>query len=85
MSLTYLGVTAILSSIRRVILEEKAGKEIPASARLEFLKKISVKHYSFVRYRRQHFSAIQSKRDSRFVKFVKGQVFEKRKTFVLLV
>ena len=66
MSLTYIGVIAILSSIRRVIPEGKAGKEIPASARLEFLKKISMKHYSFVRCRRQHFSAIQSKKDSRF-------------------
>ena len=48
MSLTYIGVIAILSSIGRVIPEGKAGKEIPASARLEFLKKISMKHYSFV-------------------------------------
>ena len=38
--LTILGVTEILSSFR-LVLEEKTGKEIPESLRLEFLEKFS--------------------------------------------
>ena len=41
-----------------VVLKGKAGKEIPVSARLEFLKKFLVKHFCFVKCRRRHFRAI---------------------------
>ena len=38
-SLTILGVTELLCSFR-LVLEGKAGKEIPESSRLEFLEKL---------------------------------------------
>ena len=37
--LTILGVTEILCSFK-LVLEEKTGKEIPESSRLEFLEKV---------------------------------------------
>ena len=40
--LTILGVTEISCSFR-LVLEAKAGKEIPESSRLEFLEKFSAK------------------------------------------
>ena len=42
--LTILGVTEILCSFR-LVLEEKTGKEIPKSSRLEFLEKFSANHF----------------------------------------
>ena len=43
--LTILGVTEILCSFK-LVLEEKTGKEIPESSRLEFLEKISVNYFA---------------------------------------
>ena len=42
--LTILGVTEILCSFK-LVLEGKAGKEIPESSRLEFLEKCSVNNF----------------------------------------
>ena len=43
--LTILGVTEILCSFR-LVLEEKTGKEIPESSRLEFLEKFSANNFA---------------------------------------
>ena len=43
--LTILGVTEILCSFR-IVLEEKTGKEIPESSRLEFLEKFSANNFA---------------------------------------
>ena len=43
--LTMLGVTEILCSVRLVV-EEKTGKEIPESSRLEFLKKFLANNFT---------------------------------------
>ena len=43
--LTILGVTEILCSFR-LVLEGKAGKEIPESSRLEFLEKFSANNFA---------------------------------------
>ena len=43
--LTILGVTEILCSFR-LVLEEKTGKEIPESSRLEFLEKFLVNNFA---------------------------------------
>ena len=42
--LTILGVTEILRSFR-LVLEEKTGKEIPKSSRLEFLEKFLANNF----------------------------------------
>ena len=42
---TILGVTKILCSFR-LVLEEKTGKEIPESSRLEFFKKFSANNFA---------------------------------------
>ena len=55
--LTTLGVTEMLCSFR-LILEGKAGKEIPKYSRLDFLKKFQ-KQFCFIRCRRQHLQAIE--------------------------
>ena len=41
---TILGVTEILCSFR-ILLEEKTGKKIPESSRLEFLEKLSANNF----------------------------------------
>ena len=56
--LTTLGVTEILCSFR-LVLERKTGKEIPQSSRLEFLENLLTKLFCFIRYRRQHFRAVE--------------------------
>ena len=43
--LTILGVIEILCSFR-LVLEGKAGKEIPESSRLEFLEKLSANNFA---------------------------------------
>ena len=43
--LTILGVTEILCNFK-LVLEGKAGKEIPESARLEFLEKVSANNFA---------------------------------------
>ena len=43
--LTNLGVTEILCSFK-LVLEGKAGKEIPVSSRLEFLEKFSANNFA---------------------------------------
>ena len=43
--LTILAVTEILCSVRLVV-EEKTGKEIPKSSRLEFLKKFLANNFT---------------------------------------
>ena len=43
--LTMLGVTEVLSSFR-LVLKRKTGKEIPGSARLEFLEKFSANNFA---------------------------------------
>ena len=43
--LANLGVTEILCSFR-LVLEEKTGKEIPESSRLEFLEKFSANNFA---------------------------------------
>ena len=43
--LTILGVTEILCSFE-LVLEEKIGKEIPESSRLEFLEKFSASNFA---------------------------------------
>ena len=43
--LTMLGVTEILCSFK-LVLEGKAGKEIPESSRLEFLEKFSANNFT---------------------------------------
>ena len=43
--LTILGVTEILCSVRLVV-EEKTGKEIPESSRLEFLKRFLANNFT---------------------------------------
>ena len=43
--LTILGVTEILCSFK-LVLEEKTGKEIPESSRLEFLEKFSANNFA---------------------------------------
>ena len=43
--LTILGVIEILCSFR-LVLEEKTGKEIPESSRLEFLEKFLAKNFA---------------------------------------
>ena len=48
--LNFLGVTGTLCSLR-FILEQKTGKEIPESSRLELLKKF-LAQFCFIRYRR---------------------------------
>ena len=55
--LTILGVTETLRSFR-LVLEEKTGKEILASSRLESLKKFSAKDFckSFHVYFHKHLS-----------------------------
>ena len=42
--LTFLGVTEILCSFR-LVLEEKTGKEIPESSRLQFLEKFLANNF----------------------------------------
>ena len=42
---TILGVTKILCSFR-LVLEEKTGKEIPESSRLEFIEKFSANNFA---------------------------------------
>ena len=44
--LTILGVTQILCNIR-LVLEGRAGKEIPESSRFEFLEKFSASNFAF--------------------------------------
>ena len=44
--LTILGVTKILR-IFKLVLEEKTGKEIPESSRLEFLEKFSENNFDY--------------------------------------
>ena len=43
--LTIMGVTEILCRFR-LVLEEKAGKEIPESSRLEFLEKFAANNFA---------------------------------------
>ena len=43
--LTILGVTEILCSFK-LVLEEKTGKEIPETSRLEFLEKFSANNFA---------------------------------------
>ena len=43
--LTKMGVTGILRSLR-LVLEVKAGNEIPESSRLEFLEKFSANNFA---------------------------------------
>ena len=43
--LTILGITEIFCSFR-LVLEGKAGKEIPGSSRLEFLEKFSASNFA---------------------------------------
>ena len=63
--LTTLGVTEILCSFR-LVLESKTGKEIAQSSRLEFLENLLTKLFCFIRYRRQHFRAVEQRWYSRF-------------------
>ena len=44
--LTILGVTEILCSSFRLVLEGKTGKEKPESSRLEFLQKFSTNNFA---------------------------------------
>ena len=49
----------------RLVLEEKAGNEIPESSRLEFLEKFSANNFIFIRYKREHVGTINQRRYSR--------------------
>ena len=46
--LTILGILLITSSILRLVLEEKAGWEIPESSRLEFTENISANNFRLI-------------------------------------